>query len=250
VGERASVGTLVRLATDGSIRRQQRVWSRRVNSWDHHTPAGLEKVTAAVLAAACGSDDQVVDLGCGTGQLSIPLAERGARVLAIDVSQAMIGRLEANARDRSVGGIEAIAIPIENLSLPPESVDLVITSYALHHLRDSDKSRVVSAAYRWLRPGGSLFVADMMFGRGGTREDRAIIKSKVKALASKGIGGWWRIAKNGYRYLLRVHERPVSAAAWTEMFAQAGFVGITSTSIVAEAGLVTGRRPPYPGDAG
>jgi ubiquinone/menaquinone biosynthesis C-methylase UbiE len=202
-------------------------------------------VTAAVLAAAApGSGDQVVDLGCGTGQLSIPLAERGARVLAVDVSQAMIGRLEANARDRSVGGIEAIALPIENLSLPSESVDLVVTSYALHHLRDSDKSRVVSAAYRWLRPGGSLLVADMMFGRGATSEDRTIIKAKVKALASKGIGGWWRIAKNGYRYLLRVHERPVSTAAWTEMFAQAGFVGITASSIVSEAGLVTGRRPP------
>jgi ubiquinone/menaquinone biosynthesis C-methylase UbiE len=245
VGDRTSVGALARLATETSIRRQQRVWSRRVNSWDHHTPAGLEKVTAAVLAtAAARPGTQVVDLGCGTGQLSIPLAERGARVLAVDISQAMIERLEANARDRSVDGVEAIAIPIENLWLPGESVDLVVTSYALHHLRDSDKSRVVSAAYRWLRPGGSLLVADMMFGRGGTTEDRVIIKAKVKALAAKGVGGWWRIAKNGYRYLVRAHERPVSTAAWTEMFAQAGFAGITVSPIVAEASLVTGVRPP------
>ena len=57
---------------------------------------------------------------------------------------------------------------------------------------------------QWLRPGGRLIVADMMFGRGGTSEDRAIIRSKVCALARKGIGGWWRIAKNSYRYLVRV----------------------------------------------
>lgn len=204
-------------------------------------------MTAAVLAAAGPRPgDQVVDLGCGSGQLSIPLAERGARVLAVDVSRAMIGRLEANASDGSVDGIEAIAIPIEDLCLPNQSVDLVVTSYALHHLRDADKSRVVAAAFRWLRPGGSLLVADMMFGRGGTSQDRVIIKAKVKALAAKGVGGWWRIAKNAYRYLFRVQERPVSTEAWTEMFAQAGFAEIAASSIVAEASLVTGRRPTAP----
>jgi ubiquinone/menaquinone biosynthesis C-methylase UbiE len=220
------------------------VWSRRVNSWDHHTPSGLEKVTAAVLASvSVRPGDQVVDLGCGTGQVSLPLAERGARVLAVDISAQMIARLQEKAHDRSLPGVEGIAAPIENLSLPARSVDIVVTSYALHHLRDADKSRVVSAAYHWLRPGGTLIVADMMFGRGGTRQDRAIIKSKVKSLASRGIGGWWRIAKNAYRYLARVQERPVSMAAWTQMFTRTGFTAITATSIVAEAGLVEGRRP-------
>jgi len=239
-----SIGRLSRLATSTTVRRQRRVWSRRVNSWDHHTPSGLEKVTAAVLAAAVVSPgDQVVDLGCGTGQLSIPFAERGARVLAVDVSPAMIERLQENARSRSLPGLDGLAMPIESLSLPAGSVDVVVTSYALHHLRDADKDRLVAAAYHWLRPGGTLLVADMMFGRGGTSQDRAIIKSKVRALAKKGIGGWWRIAKNSYRYLIRVQERPVSISAWTTMFARAGFVGITASSVVAEAGLVSGQRP-------
>jgi hypothetical protein len=71
----------------------------------------------------------------------------------------------------------------------------------------------------------------------------AIIKSKVGALAKKGIGGWWRIAKNSYRYLVRAQERPVSISTWATMFARAGFKSITASSIVNEAGLVTGRRP-------
>jgi ubiquinone/menaquinone biosynthesis C-methylase UbiE len=244
VADAAHASTLARLATTSTVRRQRRVWSRRVNSWDHHTPSGLEKVVTEVLAAAnVRSGDDVVDLGCGTGQLSLPLAERGAHVLAVDISSQMIARMVGKARDRSLSGVEGVAMPIEDFSMPAQSVDLVVTSYALHHLRDPDKSRVVSAAYNWLRPGGTLIVADMMFGRGGTRHDRAIIKSKVKALARKGIGGWWRIAKNAYRYLVRVQERPVSMAAWTQMFARAGFDSITSGSIVAEAGLVKGRRP-------
>jgi ubiquinone/menaquinone biosynthesis C-methylase UbiE len=244
VADVAPDGTFSRLATASTVRRQRRVWSRRVNSWDHHTPSGLEKVATEVLAAATvRPGDHVVDLGCGTGQLSLPLAERGAHVLAVDISSQMIARMVGKARDRSISSVEGVTMPIENLSMPARSVDLVVTSYALHHLRDQDKSRVVSAAYGWLRPGGTLIVADMMFGRGGTRQDRAIIKSKVKALARKGIGGWWRIAKNACRYLVRVQERPVSMAAWTQMFARAGFDAITATSIVAEAGLITGRRP-------
>lgn len=236
--------SLTRFATENAVRRQRRVWSSRVASWDQHGSAGLTRVTAAVLDATdAGSDAQVVDLGCGTGQLSLPLARRGARVLAVDVSPAMVRRMEAQAREEGISTLEGLALPIEELVLPPESADLVVSSYALHHLRDADKARLVQSAYGWLRPGGRLMIADMMFGRGGSARDREIIRSKLSALASKGPGGWWRIAKNAGRYLLRVHERPVSMDAWTAMLTRSGFTGVSSATIVAEAGLVLGDRP-------
>lgn len=236
--------SLARFATENAVRRQRRVWSGRVASWDQHGSAGLVKVTAAVLdVAGVTPDAQVVDLGCGTGQISLPLAMRGAQVLAVDVSSAMVRRLQSEAQRLGVTRLEGLALPIEELALPEESVDLVISSYALHHLRDVDKARLVSAAFRWLRPGGRLVVADMMFGRGGSSRDRAIIRSKVAALARRGPGGWWRILKNAGRYLLRVQERPVSMDTWTAMLARSGFTGVASTTIVAEAGLVVGHRP-------
>ncbi len=235
---------LARYATAHAVRRQRRVWSGRVTSWDQHSSAGLTAVTAAALDAAnVGPGAQVVDLGCGTGQLSLPLAKQGAQVLAVDVSSAMIRRLQAESRQRGVVSLEAVALPVEELVLPAGSVDLVVSSYALHHLRDADKARLISAASGWLRPGGRLIIADMMLGRGGSRRDRAIIRSKIAALARKGAGGWWRIAKNAARYLLRVQERPVSMDAWTAMLTRSGFIEVTATAIVAEAGLVTGRRP-------
>ncbi|MGA3154189.1 MAG: methyltransferase domain-containing protein [Streptosporangiaceae bacterium] len=235
---------LGRLATSSSIRRQRRVWSGRAASWDQHGSAGLGRVTAAVLAAASPSlREQVVDLGCGTGQLSLPLAESGAEVLAVDVSSAMVEQLREEARRRGLSYLDAAAVPIERLRLPDRSVDLIVSSYALHHLRDSDKARLVATAFRWLRPGGRLVIADMMFGRGAARSDRKIIAAKVRVLAGKGPGGWWRIAKNAVRYLLRLQERPVTMAAWTAMLSRAGFDGVTGNSIAAEAGLVTGRRP-------
>jgi 2-polyprenyl-3-methyl-5-hydroxy-6-metoxy-1,4-benzoquinol methylase len=235
---------LVRFATQHAVRRQRRVWSGRVASWDQHGSPGLTAVTAAVLEAAdVKPDAQIVDLGCGTGQISLPLAARGARVLSVDVSPAMIRRLESQARSQGAESLDGLAMPIEEVALPAQSVDLVVSSYALHHLRDADKARLVSAAYGWLRPGGRLVVADMMFGRGGSSADRAIIRSKLAALARKGPGGWWRIAKNTARYLLRVQERPVSMGRWTAMLSSAGFAEVTAAAIRAEAGLVTGRRP-------
>jgi ubiquinone/menaquinone biosynthesis C-methylase UbiE len=238
-----SVGPLGRVTGSALVRRVSRLTSRR-SAWDRRSPAGLEKVTAAVLAAVIVEPgDQVLDIGCGTGPLSLALADRGARVLAIDASETMITNLERQAEQRALIGFECLVSPIERLSLPAESVDVIVTSYALHYLRDADKGRLVAAAYHWLKPGGTLIVADMMFGRGVTSQDRAIIKTKVGSLAKKGVGGWWRIAKNGYRYLIRAQERPISISAWATIFARAGFKGITAASIVNEAGLVTGRRP-------
>ena len=239
-----SAGSLRQVSWPGMTRLRR---SRQANSWDRRSSVGLEKVTAAVLAAASVPPGcQVLDIGCGSGQLSLLLADLGARVLAIDPSERMITRLEERAQERGPIGLECLATPIERLSLRAESVDLIVSSYALHYLRDVDKGRLVAAAYHWLRPGGMLIVADMMFGRGVTSHDRAIIRSKIGALARKGIGGWWRIAKNSYRFLIRVREHPVSISAWATMFARAGFKGITASSIINEAGLVTGHRPAAP----
>ena len=236
--------SLASIATRQGVRRQRRVWSRRVSSWDQHGSARLGAVTAAVLEAArIRPGDQVVDLGCGHGQVSLPLARRGAEVFAVDVSPAMVAQLTMQAHRDGVRGLAAAAIPIEELALPAASVDLVVSSYALHHLRDGDKAGLIADVFGWLRPGGRVVLADMMFGRGGSSRDREIIRRKVMLLARKGPGGWWRIGKNAARYLLRVQECPVSMAAWTMMLTQAGFAEVTASTIVAEAGLIIGVRP-------
>jgi 2-polyprenyl-3-methyl-5-hydroxy-6-metoxy-1,4-benzoquinol methylase len=241
--------SLASIATRQGVRRQRRVWSRRVSTWDQHGSARLGTVTAAVLAAAgVRPGDQVVDLGCGQGQVSLPLARGGAEVFAVDVSPAMVAQLTMQAHRDGVQGLAAASIPIEELALPAASVDLVVSSYALHHLRDGDKARLVADVFGWLRPGGRVVLADMMFGRGGSSRDREIIRRKVMLLARKGPGGWWRIGKNAARYLLRVQECPVSIAAWTMMLTQAGFAEVTASTIVAEAGLITGVRPAGQGD--
>ncbi|MGH9170885.1 MAG: class I SAM-dependent methyltransferase [Acidimicrobiales bacterium] len=229
-----------------NIARQQRFWTRRAVSWDHgagNNPGLVKVVSQVVGQAKAQPHEHVVDLGCGSGQVALALAPATASVLAIDVSQKMIDLLLDNARQAGVSNVEGRAVPIERLDFAPGSIDVVVSNYALHHLRDGDKAETVRRVYGWLKPGGRFVIGDMMFGRGGDARDREIIASKVSLLLRKGPGGWWRIAKNGGRFLFRTQERPVSMAAWEKMFSDAGYCDVRAVPVVNEAAVVLGTKP-------
>ena len=233
-----------KLGTSISIRVQRRTWGGRAETWDRHNDSGMAKVAAKALEVANvrpGMD--CLDLGCGSGRLALKLAQGGANVIGVDVSGAMIERMEVQAKQEGIERVRGITMPVEHLTLQNGSVDLVITNYALHHLLDADKEKVVNAAFGWLRPGGQLVVADMMFGRGTTSRDREIIAGKIRIMAKKGLPGYWRILKNAGRFLFRVQERPITPDAWGRLFRGAGFGNIQSVIVVAEAAVVTGVKP-------
>jgi len=225
---------------------QRRRWGSRVQTWHQHvtdSPAFAE-IRRAVLREAAGPADRAVDLGAGTGFLTLPLAATVAQVVAIDIAQPMLEQLAAAARRDGHGNLRTVCVDLASVDLPPGSVDLVVSSYALHHLRDADKAALLGRARRWLRPGGRVVIADMMFGRGGSRRDRAILWAKVRRLARKGPGGLWRIVKNAARFgVRRGTERPASPEFWIAALRRAGFVDVGFLPIVNEAGLVTARLP-------
>lgn len=229
---------------EANVRSQRRRWTAAVDRWDHHGVLGLDKIIAAVVGETVALHPGLaVDIGAGTGAIAIPIASSCGRVVAVDVSQAMLDRLSERAAAEGVTNLETVAAPAERLELDAGSVDVVVSNYALHHLLDADKERFVHQAAGWLRPGGWIVIGDMMLGRGGDVEDRAIIASKVGLMLRRGPAGWWRIAKNAYRLLTRTAERPISMAAWTRLLEQAGFVEVTARRVVNEAGLVKGRLP-------
>ena len=229
-----------------NIARQERFWTRRAASWDHgagNNP-GLVRVVERVLEEAAPTPGMTaVDIGCGSGQLTLKLAPLVSSVVAIDVSQKMVDLLAVNAAAAGVTNVTGRAVPVEHLDIEAGSVDLVVSNYVLHHLRDEDKAKAVAKAASWLRPGGRLVVGDMMFGRGGDARDREIIGSKLALMLRKGPAGWWRIVKNAGRYLLRFQERPVSMSAWVSMFERAGLTEVKAIPVVNEAAVVRGTKP-------
>jgi ubiquinone/menaquinone biosynthesis C-methylase UbiE len=221
-------------------------WDRRVEEWHSHVTSAeaFGQVRDQLLRrSAPQPTDACVDLGAGTGFVTTALAPLVSSVLAVDISASMSASLAGQAARDGLSNVSTEVHDLREFGLPPASVDLVVSSYALHHLADPDKRALVARTAGWLRPGGRLVIADMMFGRGGSRRDRDILRQKVIALAAKGPGGWWRIAKNLTRYGLGVgDEHPATPEFWQTALRDAGLVAVGFQPVVAEAGLVTGRK--------
>nr|WP_246736326.1 class I SAM-dependent methyltransferase [Enterovirga sp. DB1703] len=106
-------------------------------------------------------DDVIVDLGCGTGTLAIMLKQAcsSARVIGIDPDEAML----APARDKvRAAGIEVDLRrgQADRLPLGDGSATKVVSSLVFHHMQQDTKRAALREAYRVLRPGGRLILAD------------------------------------------------------------------------------------------
>ncbi len=225
----------------------ENTWDHRVEEWHSHvtsTEAFAQVLDRLIGLSSPKPTDACVDLGAGTGFVTTALAPLVSSVLAVDLSAAMAESLADRAAHDGLRNVSIEVSDLREFELPPASVDLVVSSYALHHLADADKQALVARAARWLRPGGRLVIADMMFGRGRSQRDRNILRQKVAALAAKGPGGWWRIAKNLTRFGLGVgQEHPATPEFWQDALRDAEFSDVLFQPIVAEAGLVHGIRP-------
>jgi 16S rRNA A1518/A1519 N6-dimethyltransferase RsmA/KsgA/DIM1 with predicted DNA glycosylase/AP lyase activity len=82
------------------------------------------RALAALVPSFAGL--HVVEIGCGDGRLTRRYAAPAASVLAIDPDNKAIAALPGRLKN-----VEARAVPIEALSLPPQSADVVLFSWAL-----------------------------------------------------------------------------------------------------------------------
>ena len=232
------------LTTRATLGISRELWRDRAEIWAQEGSSPLSKVVDAVITESGELLGQVaVDLGCGSGQLTFQLGCLCNHVLAVDIDAGAIDLLRTRAGREGLTNIEAIIHPLETLELPPASVDLIVSNYAMHHLRDADKRQLLERSFTWLRPGGRLVIGDMMFGRGLASDDREIIRQKVSILVGRGPAGWWRIVKNAFRFLVRFQEKPLRPAVWQSMVLAAGFENVRAFHVAAEAHVVSMTKP-------
>ncbi|MEU0094616.1 class I SAM-dependent methyltransferase [Kribbella sp. NPDC006257] len=90
---------------------------------------------------------RVVDLGCGEGELAVRIAAAGAAsVTGVDLSASMLSRAREHV------SVRYVQADIADFDLPAGSVDLVVSSLALHYVEDFDG--LVARIARWLSAGG------------------------------------------------------------------------------------------------
>ena len=101
----------------------------------------------------------VADLGCGEGYLTMEAARWASRVIAVDKSEAVLGRAKALARRRRVSNVVWKKGELERLPLADGAVDIAMLSQALHHA--NDPARAVAEAARVTAPGGRVLLLDL-----------------------------------------------------------------------------------------
>jgi SAM-dependent methyltransferase len=132
----------------GDVALAQRQWATNEISWGIW---GVPESEVGALAPVDGLD--VVELGCGTAYVSAWLARRGARPVAIDLSENQLATARAMQREHGVQ-FPLIHASAEAVPLPDESADLVISEYGASLWCDPDAW--LAEAARLLRPGGRL----------------------------------------------------------------------------------------------
>ena len=139
------------------------------STWDDD-PAKVERAraTAHLLAQVLPlrGDERVLEVGGGTGQLSLALADRVGSVLVTDASPGMVEVARANIERLGVGDrLAAQRLDLVSDPLPDDRFDGAWAQLALHHVADLDA--LLARVHESLVPGGWLAVVDLDDDRAG-----------------------------------------------------------------------------------
>ncbi len=105
---------------------------------------------------------RIADIGCGNGVLATEAALMGAEVDAIDISPAMLSLAEIYARDRKAA-IRTQSAGLLSFAYKPNSYDLIVSEFTLHHLPDFWKAVALSRIFGALKPGANFYLRDIVF---------------------------------------------------------------------------------------
>ena len=142
----------------------------------------LDIVGEANLGLGCGNPlalgkikegDIVLDLGSGAGIDAIlaskKVGDRG-KVIGVDMTEEMIEKARGNVGKLGIKNVEFILGEIENLPIEDNSVDTIITNCVIN--LTPDKAKTFSEAYRVLKPGGKIYLSDIVLLEELTDEQR------------------------------------------------------------------------------
>jgi len=219
-----------------------RRWTRRLadiveascNASSSGTPS------AANVQSVAASLPSVLDVACGTAEISLALFRKGFAVTGLDISEKMLaeGRakvaaekpFEANAKCGGSQAAERGIVPkpelvlgsAERIPFADASFDAVTVAYGVRNFNHPEAC--LAEMRRVLRPGGHVFVMEFAMPRNTLwRGFYRFYKNTVMTIAGKAIYG----SANAFRYLAATVETFPQYEAFCKMLSEAGFSDAT-----------------------
>jgi trans-aconitate 2-methyltransferase len=224
------------------------------NSWDAEQYEGKHSFVwrlgaGVVELLAPQPGERILDLGCGTGQLTAEIANKCARVVGVDNSANMIGQARQN-----YPGLTFVLGDAANFHFE-EPFDAIFSNAVLHWVKNADAA--ADSIARALRPGGR-FVAEF----GGHRNTRSILDALRAVLGTEADARcpWYYPSIGEYASVLERHgfevrhaelfDRPTSLEgekgmeSWLRMFCGKFFEGLPADEATAKTREVVGLLRP------
>lgn len=169
-----------------------------------------------VTRAQVQPGERALDLACGTGDIGFAVADRGARVVGLDITHRMLQLAIAKSRRASF-----VTGDMTSLPFPARAFDLVTTGYGLRNVPDLNAA--IDEIARVLRPGGRLLSLDF------NRPEPALIRAAyLSYLTVVGAALGWLLHRDPdtYRYIPASIRRYPGAAGVAELLSARGFTNV------------------------
>jgi SAM-dependent methyltransferase len=198
---------------DGTLERSWgRVFEGVADEYDRHRPTYPDALLDHICeVAGLGAGDRVLEIGCGTGQLTRGLLARDLRVLAVEPGDRLIALARRNLE--GAGDVEFVNACFENAPLPHESFRAVFSASAIHWIDPDVGWRKAADA---LGPGGTLALIQWVgVDAPSSVDDQRALRSVLVEIAPE-LAADWPTYRGLEATLAGVHERGGNVSdAWS-----------------------------------
>jgi ubiquinone/menaquinone biosynthesis C-methylase UbiE len=189
----------------------------------------VDRVYREIADRAAAPGARILDIGCGTGSLTLACASRGARVVGIDRNAAMLEAAGSKAVDPEIRPrIEWVELGAAEIGdrFPEGSFDAIVSCLAFSELYPEEQAYVLDVARSRLRDGGALVIADEIRpGPGVARLWKGLRRAPAAALT-------WLLTQTTTRPVDHLEERVCAA----------GFVRVSTRQLPGDLAIVQGWR--------
>lgn len=213
--------------TKGWFDRWSNEYDRTLGSIGFHR----ELLNLIVRNARLKTGDKILDVGCGTGLLSLKLLQNSdCSVIGVDYSPEMMGIFETKIKKLKLKDRVSIELmDVRALKFKDHTFDRVVSSVTLHHL--VEKLPALRKIFRVLKPGGIFILGEIDMDTTGKHTDAKrlerildVLKQEwIPALKDAGIEAFSKMFDNGKKHILNQGEYCLSLKQWAGLCRKAGF---------------------------